>query len=98
MHYQERALRNHLEHLDQRFEQWWLDDPHHNMARRNLGSVDAFGGPGLAKSSMFELFDPDKYMLAFQGDFYELRPVTAELSRLTQVCKELMDKPTEDWA
>jgi hypothetical protein len=96
LHWQERALRNHLEHLDERFEQWWLDDPSHNIARHQFGPLGQVVS-GVHTSGMFEQFDPVEFVLAFQGDVYELRPVMAELTRLTHKSSELLATHWVDW-
>jgi hypothetical protein len=76
-----RDLRNHFEHMDERLETWWLEDPHHNIARRIIGPFDRTI-VGLAPGSMFEQFDPDTARVAFRGDTFELQPLVDEISQL----------------
>lgn len=85
---QERALRNHLEHMDERLEAWWISDARHNFAQRSIGPI---GGvvSDLDEASHFEQFDPVAFVLAFQGDTYQLIPVLDELTRIELKARDL---------
>ena len=48
-------------------------------------------------TSFFETFDPDVFVIAFQGDVYELRPLTAELRRLVEATTALKQEHWTTW-
>jgi hypothetical protein len=78
---QHRTVRNHFEHIDERFEEWWLKSQRHNIALRTVGPL---GGTisGLEANELFEQFDPDRGVVAFQGHLFELQPIADEVSAL----------------
>lgn len=93
---EERKLRNHLEHLDERLEDWWITDTHHNIVRRMIGPLQG-AIVGLPQSSIFEQYDPEQKAVAFRGDVYHLEPVVAELVRLRDLTDPLMATAWWDW-
>jgi len=93
---EERKLRNHLEHLDERLEDWWITDPHHNIVRRMIGPLQG-AIVGLPQASIFEQYDPEQKAVAFRGDVYHLEPVVAELVRLRELTDPLMATGWWDW-
>lgn len=96
LRHQERALRNHLEHLDERLDVWWENDTSHNIARRLVGPIGHVV-VGINETAVFEQFDPASFVLAFQGDVLALRPLCDEMSRLVAVCTKLNEQPWFNW-
>jgi hypothetical protein len=78
---QHRNVRDSYEHVDERYEEWWLDSKHHNIALHVIGPLGQVVG-GFEENELFEQFDPDAYQVAFQGNVYALRPIAKELSEL----------------
>jgi hypothetical protein len=78
-----RTLRNHFEHLDERLEHWWLTDEQHNIARRTIGPLEG-SIEGLSAEQKFEWFDPQKLILAFRGDLFEIQPLVNAIVTLKE--------------
>lgn len=83
---QYRTVRNHFEHIDERIEEWWLKSERHNIASRMIGPLGK-AIQGLDQNELFEQFDADQLIAAFQGDVFELQPIMDEISALYEsVC------------
>ncbi len=83
---QHRTVRNHFEHVDERYEKWWLESERHNIAIRTIGPLEE-SIAGLEQKELFEQFDPDRLVAAFQGDLFELQPIADEILSLYEtVC------------
>lgn len=87
-----RDVRNHFEHMDERLEEWWVNDPNHNIAHRVIGPLDK-SVVGLSKQQMFEQFDPATGRVAFWGDVYELRPLLDAIQELRDRALQATSKP-----
>lgn len=86
-----RDLRNHFEHLDERLEEWWLQDATHNIVRRVVGPPNAV--EGLDEGSKFEHFDPSTGRVTFRGDVYELQPLLASIEDIKGRADVITAKP-----
>lgn len=76
-----RSLRDHLEHFDER-----LDDWQETSIRRNI--VQDFIGPpgsisGIDDADMMRWFDPTTSTFRFRGSIFELQPLVTALEMLT---------------
>jgi hypothetical protein len=81
-----RTVRNHFEHLDERYETWWLDSERHIIVSRIMGPLrEAVVGPDT--KDLFEQFDHAKLIVAFQGDLFELQPIADEISDLLEAAR-----------
>jgi hypothetical protein len=83
-----RKLRNHLEHMDERFEEWWLKSKKHNIARRTTGPIKG-SIVGLAEDEKFEWFDPEQMIVVFQGDKFNLQEIMDEIVALKSRAEKL---------
>jgi hypothetical protein len=86
-----RIVRNHFEHADERLEEWWLDNPQHNIVRRMIGPMDQVVAGGGVNVTRHEWFDPssDRPVLSFLGDEIELQPIADALVALQEVVARL---------
>lgn len=78
---QSRKLRNHFEHFDERLERW--ANPArlaHSLIDSNLLSSDLFGGEN--HHSMLRNFDPERRVVTFSEDRYDLQPILDEVEKL----------------
>lgn len=66
-------IRNDFEHFDERIDYWVINSKKHNYADKNLGNMsptEAIGG--MDPKDSFRWFDPDKKILYFCGQEYNL--------------------------
>jgi hypothetical protein len=94
---QHRTVRNHFEHIDERYEEWWLKSERHNIAIRNIGPLGRTV-TGLEEAETFEHFDPSAGLVTFQGDVFELRPIADGLTTLHEAARAATADLFPDWA
>lgn len=66
-----RNTRHGLEHFDERLDEWWRDEPLHNLSDRGIGPMDSFGG--LSAGSFARHYDPGTGVLSVFGSAVNLR-------------------------
>jgi hypothetical protein len=76
---QERELRKHLEHFDERLDDWDQTSETRTFADFNIGPAAAYKIDG---ADHFRLYDPDTGRYTFRGVTYELRPIALMLKEL----------------
>lgn len=74
---EDRELRNHLEHFDERLDDWVQASQYHNVVDQVVAPVGAFGG-NLGVGDILRQFDPSRNVFIFRGEEFDLqRLVTA---------------------
>ena len=76
----DRAIRNHLEHIDERIETWWKRSTKQNFVH----TIHAPDGrvPGLAIEDTFRGLDPQTTKVCFHGDQVSCLAIANELFRI----------------
>jgi hypothetical protein len=80
------AVRNHIEHIDERFERWARESPDHGYYDRNLRSVESIKTDKVVQQ--FRNLDPDM-VVTFMGDRYPLLDIRAEVDRICPIRRPL---------
>lgn len=62
-----RSMRDHLVHLDERFEHWWDNSTNHNIVRHLTGPRNSIGGNAIGPQDIFEQYIPHQRILIFRG-------------------------------
>ena len=75
-----RTLRDHLEHYDERLDDWRRTSTSHNMVSDNIGSSNIIAG--FAETDMMRWFDPSTNQFRFRGEAYALQSLVSEIARL----------------
>ena len=70
---QNRNLRNHLEHYDERLDAWIQESRHHNIATNIVGPQGFFGGPNMSQSDVFRQYDPIQKTFIFRGETFDVQ-------------------------
>lgn len=66
-------IRNHLEHFDERIDEWIKNSKHHNFADKNIGDIGpAQAITGLDSKDSFRWFVPKEKIIHFGNDQYHL--------------------------
>jgi len=89
-----RKMRNHFEHFDERLEQWWVDDPNHNIVDHNIMPRSYIAG--LPDISFFRMLDPSTGDVMFWSDSYNLPSIVKEIERLLPIAQAEAAKPHWD--
>lgn len=83
--FNDRTLRNHFEHFDERLDTWFSSSKHHNVFDSNIMSLDSVKGIDL--SDTLRNFDPKKLQLYFMGDNLDLNTLEDALNQLQKTLK-----------
>ena len=89
---QPRNFRNHLEHFDERLEEWATSSKRHNFIDSNIGLVSKMVGI-IDQEDCLRNFDPTSGILTFRGDKYELKPIIEAIDELYPKVSTEANKP-----
>lgn len=91
----DRALRNHIEHLDERIDRWWTTSPNHIIVDTMIGPRS---GVGVSHGGdMFRLYDPDTRLVYFNDESFDIQALVDELSRIAPYCSSPWFGEPPDW-
>lgn len=85
-----RDPRNHLEHFDERLEEWYATSTHHNIIDVSIGPPNIVSGP----IDFMRYFNTTTFAFRFRGDEYEITPIFNEIKSLLQKVDNELDKPS----
>ena len=85
-----RDFRNHLEHLDERLEEWLRTSSTRRFLDRSMGT----GPPpkAFAGGDIFRYFDTARSVLIFRGNEYDLKAIYAEATRIHPIARQAFYK------
>jgi hypothetical protein len=75
-----RHVRNALEHIDSRIEEWWEKSKNHNMVDGNFGTREKFAG--FEEIELFRGYDRATGTFWFRGYSFEVRAIVLEARRI----------------
>jgi hypothetical protein len=78
-----RKLRDHLEHFDQRLDDWEESSKHRNFVQDNIGPENAI--VGVAKTDRMRNFDPVSKTFSFRGETFGLQDIATALDKLLPI-------------
>lgn len=70
---QARTLRDHLEHFDERLDDWAERSKRRNIVHRMVGPRQAIGGDGIEDGDIIHHFDPAQKAYAFRGEHFDIQ-------------------------
>lgn len=84
-----KELRNAFAHIDERYEEFWLDSPTHNLVVRHTGPPEAIYMDGAA---WFHGFDPSRGNLTFLGATVNVPEVIEAMEWIHEKSGEIQDR------
>lgn len=87
-----RQLRDHLEHFDERIDDWEEHSQNKNFAQDIIGPENAI--VGLVKTDMMRWFNPTNGTFLFRGETFSLQDIATALENLLPI---LVTKEEELW-
>jgi len=78
-----RKLRDHLEHFDERLDDWEENSQNKNFVQDNIGPEDAI--VGIAKTDMMRWFNPENNTFLFRGETFSLQNIVTALAKLLPI-------------
>lgn len=86
---QNREIRNHLEHFDERLDDWAKTSQRRNIVQDFLGSPDAISG--IDPTDFMRCYDPATKHLYFRGEYFDLQEMVTAVSELRKQCLTWLD-------
>lgn len=86
----DRRLRDHLEHFDERLDQWQVESKKRNYLQDHIGSVRSISG--VDATDMMRWFDPSTSCFRFRGEEYDLQALTDAVNDLLQQIRTFLKK------
>jgi hypothetical protein len=77
-----RQMRDHLEHFDERLDDWQASSIRHNYMQDCIGSAGAIAG--IDAGDVMRWFDPATNCFRFRGEEYKLEPSVAAVEDIHQ--------------
>jgi hypothetical protein len=72
-----RDLRDHLEHYDERIDDWAETSPNRNIVDNMIGPRTAIGGTAIKDSDIMRLFDPATKQFIFRGESFDIQALVS---------------------
>ena len=84
-------FRNHLTHIDERIDKWWIETKGKRFSRLNIMPWRSQTSHmlGVFAADSFENYDQTTMTLYFSGDPYEIIPIIVEIRRIGHKAKDL---------
>lgn len=79
---EDRSLRNHVEHFDERLDDWASSSTSFSLLDLNIMPVNAVSGA--VPTDNFRQYDPQTFTFYFRGDAFELPPIVCSVDQLAQ--------------
>lgn len=89
-------IRNDFEHLDERIERWWNEDPNHNRVGLIIGPKNSIGGSAFHNTSVLRWIDPSTGDVIFWGNELNIPTVLNEVQRILPIAEAESRKPHWD--
>ena len=95
-HYQlqNRKLRNHLEHYDERLDDWAKSSKNHNIVIDFIGSYDSV--IGIEQTDRMRWYDPRTRMFYFRGEKFDLENIHSEVIELMKKVELAQNRKNEN--
>lgn len=75
-----RRLRNHIEHYDERIDDWIRSSRNHNIVVDMIGPRNAVGGDGIQDQDIFRSYDPSSKCFYFRGELFDIQEIANGIS------------------
>ena len=84
---QNRALRDHFEHFDERLDEWAESSKNRNIVHQLFGPRNAIGGNAIQDSDIIHHFDPKTNIFGFRGEHYNIQELATGIDDIYQRIK-----------
>jgi hypothetical protein len=89
---QDRTLRDHFEHFDERLDAWAESSRYRNIVQRFIGPRSAFGGNAIEDGDIIHHYDPGTRIFCFRGERFDIQALA---SGVDDIFKKVMSKLAE---
>lgn len=89
-------MRDHLEHFDERLDEWALKNGNTNYVQDFIGPVGAMDWGIMDPKDAMRWYDPYRNVMRFRGEEYEIQPIVIALRDVLTRCRRFDGRPIED--
>lgn len=89
---QNRSLRDHYEHFDERLDDWAENSKYRNIVQRLIGPKTSIGGNAIEDSDIIDHFDPATNVFGFRGEHYNIQLLATGLNDIYQKVKTKIEE------
>lgn len=82
-----RALRDHLEHYDERVDHWRNNSTHKNIVSDTIGPANTIVGP--EATDIMRWFDPTRNIFMFRGEEYDIQSIATATDNILSIAISL---------
>lgn len=82
---QDRTLRDHCDHFDERLDEWAEKSRHKNIVDRLIGPRNAISGPAIQDTDIVRHYDPNTKIFAFRGEKFNIQTLWAGVDDIYQI-------------
>jgi hypothetical protein len=87
---EDRTLRNHFEHFDERLDDWAETSLHKHMVDNNIGPRNALGN-SIKDQDIMRWFDPATRMLIFRGEQFDVQALVDGLTNVQSKAQKRLE-------
>ena len=84
-----RTLRDHLEHFDERIDQWEENSPNRIFVDNLIGCCNSIGG--VRESDILRSFDPTTNYFIFRGESFDLQTLVTAIDKLMPIVESKLE-------
>lgn len=85
---QDRTLRDHFEHFDERLDDWAEHSRNRNIVDRFIGSRNAIAGDAIGDADIIRHYDPARKVFSFRGEAFDIQALASGLDDIYQKATE----------
>ena len=90
---QDRSLRNHLEHFDERLDDWAETSRDHNIVDLMIGPKGAIAGDAIEDTDIFRQYDPTTKRFIFRGEEFDLQAIVYGVEQILRQVEVRRSQP-----
>ena len=81
---QNRALRDHFEHFDERLDEWAESSVNRCIVGKLFGPRSSIGGDSIKDSDIINHYDPETKRFGFRGEYFDIQQLVSGLTDIYQ--------------
>jgi len=89
---QDRTLRDHFEHFDERLDGWAENSKNRNIVQRFIGPRTAIGGDAIQDSDIIHHYDPQTKIFGFRGEKFDIQALATGLDGIYKKTTQKLDE------
>ncbi|WP_138437635.1 hypothetical protein [Marinobacter shengliensis] len=89
---QNRTLRDHFEHFDERLDDWAEKSKNRNIVKQLVGPRSAIGGDAITDEDIIHHYDPATKVYAFRGEQFDVQELASGLDDINRLIEQKLNE------